>query len=343
MNNVSLADRLTAFLDRLEAIGNDRKAAWGLCMAEKGVLKRSGYAVTSIRRTITEYRNAIRYRFGDKNPALEYMYLSLSDMEALREDYRARVAEQHTALRPVDCETLVATAVAIVSNSEDQHPMRLAAALLLLTGRRPFAELLANGKLTPGDKRRTLTFDGQAKTGGAETARLEAYAIPVLATPSVVLAAFSVLRRVADCSDITDTPGITTEEISKRVHGRYSKPLNKAVKELFADANGVPLMPKDLRAIYATTAFAWYAPNTSSQNSYFAAVLGHAENDLITGLSYVKFYPTGQKRAFESDLRWSIDAAIVQQYDLLDAEADETKRGYILDKIATLEAIAEGK
>ena len=329
--NGSDADRkIGAFIDFLAALDkSDTKTIWAKVMSEKAAIKRTGHTIATQRKTITGYRNAIRERLGTTHPALKYMNLSIDDMEDLREDYKQRVSESHGNLRPVDCEALVATATAIIRDpAKAGHPMRVAAALLLLTGRR-VTEVLKTGEFMAGDKKRTLQFCGQLKQ--SDSADDAPYTIPVLADPALVLSAIDYLRTVADCSEIDN----------QKVNARYSKYVNAAVADLFADAKGGRLMPKDLRAIYATAAYAWYAPVTVSLNAYVARILGHSPLDLITSLSYVKFYPLGEKRAFVSDVRWSLDVAIALQEDALEAETNPVTQGYIRERIASLEAVAE--
>jgi hypothetical protein len=60
------------------------------------------------------------------------------------------------------------------------------------------------------------------------------------------------------------------------------------------------MMPKDLRAAYATIAWEWFAPPHIAQSAYNARILGHSELDLVTVQSYIDFYPLGHKRSKRS-------------------------------------------
>jgi hypothetical protein len=127
----------------------------------------------------------------------------------------------------------------------------------------------------------TLVFDGQAKTRGAVTAHTAPYPIPVLAEPQLVLDAFARLRDIYDCANLTN------EQVhNEQVHNRTSKTLNDHVAQFFSDDAGTAMMPKDLRAAYATIAWEWFAPPHIAQSAYFARILGHSELDLVTVQSY---------------------------------------------------------
>jgi hypothetical protein len=162
----------------------------------------------------------------------------------------------------------------------------------------------------------TLVFDGQAKTRGAVSAQTAPYPIPVLAEPQLVLDAFARLRDTYDCANLTN----------EQVHNRTSKTLNGYVAQFFSDDAGTAMMPKDLRAAYATIAWEWFAPPHIAQSAYFARILGHSELDLVTVQSYIDFYPLGHKRDFQRAYRAGLRDAINQLAQLTQAETDERKR-----------------
>jgi hypothetical protein len=329
--------RVPGFVERLAAIPLDEpKRIWGLCMAEKSLLKRyryadgdeiKSYSLSGMKNVLTVYRNAVRDRLGVTHPAFKYLRLSNDDMEEYREDYREKVNEDHTNLRPIDDEALVDTAVTIAKQAKSVDTMELTGALLLLTGRRS-VEVLKTGTFAPSTTRRSVVFGGQAKRRELEATD---YTIPVLADPKLVLAAIDVLRTREDTSAITN----------QQVNGRYSKYLGRAVARRFADNDGVALIPMELRKVYATTAYAWYCPSAISMNAYFARILGHSPLDLFTSMSYVLFYPVGQKREFLHDDRNALRDAIEAQEAALAAEPDETQRGYIAERIVNLRELAE--
>jgi Telomere resolvase len=297
-------------------------------MAEKSALKRYGYTLGTLRRYLTDYRVALRDRFGDRHPALRYIRLSKADMEEMRDAYADSVEDRNLNLRPVRLDELVATATNILRDPE-RHPAALAAALAVLTGRR-VVELLKTGHFTEGPKRRTLIFSGQVKTKGSRSARTDPFEIPVHADPKLLLAGFARLRREFDCSGLSN----------REVHDRYSKRLSLHAGALFKDAHGTPLSPHDLRAVYALAAYAWLAPPTVSPIVYLPRILGHAERDFTTSHSYWKFYPMGEKRAVIADLRWSIDVELATLEDAAEDESDERVRELLSEQARRLRSLS---
>jgi telomere resolvase len=326
------ARRISGFVARVAAIPtsdqNYTNVLWGTCMAEKRELKRYGYALGSLRRTLTDYRHALRDRFGDDHLALRYIRLSKADVAEMREDYANTVEEQNLNMRPVRLDELVATATKIVREAEGRHPAAIAAALALLTGRR-VVELLKTGRFSEGTKRRTLIFSGQAKTGGSKNARTDPYEIPVHAEPKLLLAAFRILRREFDCTELTNGG----------VNDRYSKRLSIHANALFADANRTPLTMHELRAVYAIAAYAWLAPVTISPIAYLPRILGHGHGDYTTSHSYWKFHPIGEKRAVVADFRWGIADELVELDDALEDARDETVRERLAAQIERTQAL----
>jgi len=170
----------------------------------------------------------------------------------------------------------------------------------------------------------TLVFDGQAKTRGAVSAQTAHHPIPVLAEPQLVLDAFARLRDSYDCANLTN----------EQVHNRTSKTLNGYVAQFFSDDAGTAMMPKDLRAAYATIAWEWFAPPHIAQSAYFARILGHSELDLVTVQSYIDFYPLGHKRDFQRAYRAGLRNAINQLAQLTQAETDQRKRLLLAERRA---------
>ncbi len=330
--------RIPLFIDRLRAIPPDeKKRIWGLCMAEKKAIKKyryvdgaelRGYSLSGIKNIFTAYRKAIQEAFGD-HIAIDHFRLTDAEMDEFREDYRVKVSDDHTNLRAIDDEALVAIATEIAEAAETCDTMELAGALLLLTGRRP-VEVLKTGVFLSTPARNHVMFGGQAKRRELETDAAN-YAIPVLAPPAIVLAAVKALRRRE----------ITTNLTNQGVNGRFSKYLGRAVARRFFDKAKTPLQPIELRKVYATISYAWYCPQTVSMNAHFAQVLGHSPLDLFTALSYVQFYPVGQKREFLSDHRNALADAITSQEAAIASEPDATQRGYIVDRVAKLRDLAK--
>jgi len=365
------------FVRRLAAIPkDDSKRIWGLCMSELKYLKTTplkmdlrdgdiqhGYKLTALRSALTGYRNAIRSSLGKDHIALRYLRPSAEDQESYKELYNEQLVDDHSNLRPIDAEHLVDTAEALIKDYERTRPFALAAAIALVTGRRSyevactgsFAETkgeakassrfriqktLAEGKLKTLGRRsiehlriarpQTLVFSGQLKTRGAADAQLPPYEIPTLIDPNLIRAAHDAMHRRYPFAEITD---------NKQFNGHVRKEINTAAR-VFEDAtlNHKPLTSKDLRSAYATIAYSWYGPETVSMNVFFARILGHADLDVQTSLSYVDFYPLGEKTLFarRRNSGNKEDVAVLQR--LLDRERDPLQQQYLQGRIAVLRA-----
>lgn len=334
-------DRIPDFIERLAAIPtSQRKRIWGVCMAEKSVMKRASYtpaqdeapqrySIAGLKNILTAYRNALRERFPASHPVFSYIRLSVDDDEEYHADLREKVATAHTMLRPIDDEALVAVALAIAAKPRDVHPMALVGALLLLTGRRTI-EVLKTGVFTPiTTSSTTMTFGGQAKRRDFVASD---YTISVLGPPLLIATAIDVLRDRANTANLTN----------QQVNAKYSKHIGREVATGFKDANGMALIPMELRKAYSTISFAWLAPPEISMNAYFAQQLGHSPLDLYTALSYVAFYPIGQKRAFLVDHRTAVGDAIDAQLAALAAELDPETRTQIAERIERLREVHAG-
>jgi integrase len=346
-------ERIPEFIADLRAIPKrETDRIWGRCLAEikhlrtgkwypnRGAIlnKRGirdeqgrvyvlGYDDTTLRSVLRDYRNAIREAFGDKHPALRYVKPSAKTQIEVKAEQDERIYAMHNNLRPISCDDLVDTADRLISSPQANAPLVVAAALLLLTGRRPW-EILVSGSFERVSED-TLIFAGQAKTRGRESAQIDPYAIPVLTDPDRILTAFKSVR------DRYDLTGLDY----KAAHNRYSKTLGQYTRQYFADERGQYITPSDLRAAYATIAFEWFAPEDVSLNAYFARILGHSEFDFITSLSYCTFYPIGEKRDFVRDFRRGTKEAIELQQVLLDHEPDAKQREYIQGRINKFEQV----
>ncbi len=345
-------ERIDAFIVDLKAIPtNEPQRIWGRCLSEIKHLKtgswvpagavapQRGYAPATVRSVLRDYRNAIRAQLGESHPALRYLKPSAATQQQVKDEQTERIYAMHHNLRPISCEDLVDTADTLISSPRSTAPLVVAAALLLLTGRRPW-EILATGGFKPaGDD--ALVFSGQAKTRGAESAQTEPYTIPVLTDPDRIVFAFKALRDRYDLSGLD----------YKKAHNRYSKTLGQYARQYFKDENHGKVLagsdrqhdggitPSDLRAAYATIAFEWFAPDEVSLNAYFACILGHSEYDFVTSLSYCTFYPIGEKRDFVREFRRGTRDAIDGQRHLLASEQDEKQRHYIAQRISNFQKV----
>lgn len=316
---------------------------------------KTGLSLTSKRRAISRYRVAIREVLGD-HIALKYMRLKDTDQDSVHDADRKRVVKQHRSRRALNVARHIEIAREVLSRAVgDTPPLEVAAALIAVTGRRP-SEVLRD--LTPhGDftertgkyddilfdasvkehNRWSIVFHGQRKTRDSESAR-GAYEIPTLVEPSLVFRALRFLRSVYSQANKTD------EQISSNTSshlGKYAKGGHHGFATQkspgYSDIDGLPLNPKDLRAAYATCAYELFAPRNVTWNAYCSFILGHTEQDILTSFSYDVFYPHKAKSDYDKKLRDAAKETLRSLQRSLQNERDEVKRGYIEEKITSVQ------
>lgn len=157
-------------------------------------------------------------------------------------------------------------------------------ALMLVTGRRPYSELLSTLSFEYVDESQVL-FTGQAKCKGQKES--VPYAIPTLVDAKLVIRGYEFLKQYKQILEGTD------EERRNRAAKRYSKDFGYYFQqwaELTLDwvernEDGKKLSPHCLRAFYALTAYKRFGHGIG-RNLYLARVLGHGEFDQQTAQSY---------------------------------------------------------
>jgi len=316
------ADRIDELVRKLRAIGDDPVRIRALCYAEIGMVKAARQlgpdgadrpALTTVKGELSHYRSEIARRLGRNHASLTFLRLRDVDLAAIDADYRETLSKRHTARRPLNIGLLTDTARDVLKNADDVAPLELAVALVALTGRRsievlqdlnddgdysardgdPDRDLFA-GRI-PYEARWSIVFAGQRKTKGRA---IEPYEIPVLAPPGFILHGLEVLRRRYSLQKLTSAEIGNRTSSKLGMYARGDRAGQRAPG--YFDADGAPLNPKDLRAAYATACWSVFAPDRMSPNAYFARILGHAEGDLVTSLSYTGvFYPLREKGAFE--------------------------------------------
>jgi hypothetical protein len=233
------------------------------------------YTLSTIKGYLTHYRRVLEdLRLNDYTDMIR---LSDEDYAELKIDYLQQIHEDQSNLRPLDPNTAIETAVALLGS--DRYIAKTAG-LMLLTGRRVI-EILKTGTFEPTGKDNTVYFDGQAKTREAEGTRQESYEIPVLADPRIIMGAFEAIRAEKDFS----------EKPNNKVTQGVSKMLTEVVKTNF----GYDYKPKDLRSAYAQIAYARFCPRHKTDTVYFSEILGHKllgeeASDMLTAQSYRDFY-----------------------------------------------------
>lgn len=236
---------------------------------------------------ITKYRNALREAFGDDHPMLRIAAGTPELYEEARRTKMQKIATKHGSLVLFEKYQEVMQICRKCLASDD--PLMIGIGLLGTTGRRPFevfnkAELWA-APYGNGVAKWSVLFKGQAKTKQGEGTKFGVtYEIPVLEKSSLVLSAYQRLRGSSDGKLWAD---MTLDEFTADAR----LPLRDRVIELFSahwPAQELP-HPYGLRHLYAEMAFRNFAPPSVTKNSYFAAILGHNNNDLETSLSYMTY------------------------------------------------------
>ena len=236
---------------------------------------------------ITKYRNAIREAFGDDHPMLKIAAGTPQLYDEARKAKMAKIATKHGALITFDNYAQVMNICRRCLQSSD--PLTIAIGLLGTTGRRPF-EIFTQAELVPasygkGVSKWSVMFHGQAKTKqGIGTKFGISYEIPVLEKSSIVLDAYERLRA---SSDGKLWLGLNVDDFSSDVR----LPLRDAINTMFSHLwpPEEPAKPYGLRHLYAEIAYRNFAPSNVTKNSYFAAILGHNNDDLETSLSYMTY------------------------------------------------------
>lgn len=335
----TMALRINDFVERLRHVPiGDRRRISGIVGREKRDLFET-YQIRYVRSELTEFRAAVRAAFGPTHPAIGYLHLNKTDNAAVNEIYRSQVRQQRRALVPIDGDMLIDNAVAVLE-SPSSTVFALGVALTLLTGRRPI-ELFKFGAFEVLDRHHLLfrgnpdlgLASGQAKTKDAVTARTYAYPIPVHTSATVVHEAFLRMREMRDLTQ--ETPTRVNSIVAKSMKEFLSK---QAVLGNFVDAFGNQLTVKDLRAAYAEIAWGDFAPVTMTQDVYFHDILGHAETDDDSARSYMRFYVLGRIGDAQADNESAFRSLALNLYRLRDAETDPKTRGYLDERIASVEA-----
>ena len=128
-----------------------------------------------------------------------------------------------------------------------------------------------------------MLFDGQLK---GKTRLLHTYEIPVLADTSLIIEAVRSVRQ--------QRPQWVENTIL--FHDCGSRELSLRVKRHFSDFIDNPAV-KDLRAAYAEICYDKFGTVRKAKTRFFSEILGHGEDDNITGQSYIDFYIEEQEAA----------------------------------------------
>lgn len=207
----------------------------------------------------------------------------------------------------IDIKETLEIARETLSSLNDDSPSTLwkevVLAITLLTGRRPFSEVLCTARFErlpkTDDKYDTyLEFYGQAKTKGQSDeyyAANPSYVIPVLTNPADIIKAMDWLRSRGKCIRIEDY--IDDQIARKASHTRYSKDLSRycriwsdSVQVLDDGTDMKKLSPHSLRELYALEACRTFGGSRTYDLNYAATILGHSQDDRTTAMVYQQDY-----------------------------------------------------
>lgn len=269
---------------------------------------RRGLVKTTLKGNINKARSAIREAWPDhKAPEEQAFAISIVRhipelLEAINNEYRAKLAQQHQNLVYVPRWLEMVQKANAMLKSDSAY--ELLAGLMLVTGRRQY-ELLSTGtfetivtgiRTQPGAKFRgidrwNVLFSGQAKTRNAPgTKHEDAFPIPVLAPAQLVVEA---LERLRESHLGRSWVGISNEELHERGgHSIFRNEIELRYTQLWPygkKPHGVSFKPMYLRKIYAEIAWKMHPHPNLSKPAYLAKILGHRDDDIQTALAYFFF------------------------------------------------------
>jgi hypothetical protein len=218
---------------------------------------------------LTKFRKAARKRLGTYPKELKLNPKIWKDKE------HERKVNLNTKLKDVhvidDPQILIKTAMEYIQTN---LPYKIATGLALLTGRRSI-EVTKIGKLKDKSdcNEMELYFEGQAKA----KREVKAYKIPILGDKKIILERWKVLRKLK--------PEWQKEEniiLTSKINGV----LNRYARTIWDKINTF----KDLRAIYSSIAYHYFARNSNiAAVKYVAEILGHVCFDDTSPVHYMKY------------------------------------------------------
>lgn len=254
-------------------------------------------SIGSLKRYFSVYRNYLKEKIGKDHLVsgiplidllLQTLRLSTQQQTIFMQVQRQEISNSQGALRKIyDVEKYISIAIGLLSAVSVYDRILGVAAL---TGRR-VGEVACSAKLQPieGNNLKAI-FTGQLKT----KCRMDVapYEIPLLCDYDIILKALISIQN--DKPQFWGNPVLFNATASSK--------LSTLVKKRFSGVFEGEQKTKDLRAIYAILAFNDFQESeqgefrTVSINKFFANILGHSENDVITCGSYIDFCTPVTKR-----------------------------------------------
>ena len=287
-SKVASNDRFKVFRSNLAEAMNKKdpvKAVTKLCKDENRKFRKQFESMTTLRRYYTHYRNVCREVITKKKDrhvlgvCLEILNLTREEIDDLNLQYSQKVATEHRSLRPLkNYDQMILKAQELLGGLSIYDRIL---GLACLTGRRA-AEIGCTAKFQTLRKDWML-FDGQLK---GKTRLLHTYEIPVLADTALIIEAVRSVRQ--------QRPQWVENTIL--FHDCGSRELSLRVKRHFSEFIDNPAV-KDLRAAYAEVCYDKFGTVRKAKTRFFSEILGHGEDDNITGQSYIDFYIEEQEAA----------------------------------------------
>jgi hypothetical protein len=229
--------------------------------------------ITTLKRVFTHIRNELKQAdltVKKLNLCLVYYKLN-TKQQAWFKKYTAR-----TLTTKREELTIIKDPLVIVKQLtkllHSQHKIELLIGIAGLTGRR-VAEVACTADFKLHDEA-SLLFSGQLKIKGRID--VKAFIIPCL-TPTIdILKAHTKLKKLLGDID------------PEKFHNTYSRSISVVYHNHFEKFYDTPHQVKDLRAFYAEYCFLIHQPLVA-KTRYFSQILGHDDEDNITGTHYERF------------------------------------------------------
>ena len=284
------------FLAKLSGATNKRTVEY-LCVEEKGWFEQQYQNDNTRAAHMTKYRRAIASMSADRpfpkavtyeqetangpvrqHIALKWMNYSSEFHQQRQAPTQAKSKAQRRSRVAFEPQPVIDAAVAALSSS---LTWEVAAAIILLTGRRP-TEILKSGDFTQVGAYQ-LEFSGQLKSRGQKTT----YAIYCLVRSHLLIDAFTRFRRIASVRELQEAENTA-------VDSRLNATVNRAVRAVFpedvlpAPLGETQLSAKNLRAAYVNIAYHLFGTPETSIGSFAEDFLGH--QNAGSAASYEDYY-----------------------------------------------------
>ena len=284
------------FLAKLSGATNKRTVEY-LCIEEKGWFEQQYQNDNTRAAHMTKYRRAIASMSTDRpfpkavtyeqetangpvrqHIALKWMNYSSEFHQQRQAPTQAKSKAQRRSRVAFEPQPVIDAAVAALSSTSTWE---VAAAIILLTGRRP-TEILKSGDFTQVGAYQ-LEFSGQLKSRGQKTT----YEIYCLARSHLLIDAFTRFRRIASVRELQEAENTA-------VDSRLNATVNRAVRAVFpedilpAPLGETQLSAKNLRAAYVNMAYHLFGTPETSIGSFAEDFLGH--QNAGSAASYEDYY-----------------------------------------------------